>query len=95
MSNIRKTILAAVASAVVALGAGAAAAGVVNQSFYYINGTSGKRVLLCSATTTSTGVFICTVPLPSGSLAGPAGTHGILILGKSRIRYTTQIFTPP
>lgn len=65
------------------------------KSFYYINGTSGKRVLLCSATTTSTGAFICTVPLPSGSLAGPAGTHGILILGKSRIRYTTQIFTTP
>jgi len=28
-------------------------------------------------------------------LAGPSGTHGILILGKDRIRYTTQIFTTP
>jgi hypothetical protein len=65
------------------------------KMFYYINGTSGKRALLCSATTTSTGAFICTVPLPSGSLAGPAGTHGILITGKSRVRYTTQIFTTP
>ena len=65
------------------------------KSFYYINGTTGKRVLLCSATTTSTGAFICTVPLPSGSLAGPAGTHGIMILGKSRIKFTTQIFTTP
>jgi len=35
------------------------------------------------------------VPLPSGSLAGPPGTHGILILGKNRIRYTTEIFTTP
>ncbi|MBM4243295.1 MAG: hypothetical protein FJ148_05690 [Deltaproteobacteria bacterium] len=65
------------------------------KSFYYIAGTSGKRVLPCSATTTAAGAIICSVPLPSGSLAGPSGTHGILILGKDRIRYTTQIFTTP
>ena len=88
MSNTRRTILAAAAlsTAVVALGAGPAA-DVVNQlpcglrpqgtasSVDCINGTSARRVLHCSATTTAMGAFICSVPLPSGGLPGPAPGH--------------------
>jgi hypothetical protein len=65
------------------------------KSSYYVNGTSGKRVLLCSATSSETGAFLCTVPLPTGALAGPSGIHAILIQGLSRVKYTTQIFITP
>lgn len=65
------------------------------KSFYYVNGTSGKRVLLCSALSGADGTFLCSVRLPTGSLAGAAGSHGVLIQGKSRIRETTQVVITP
>jgi hypothetical protein len=65
------------------------------KSFYYVPGTSGKRVLLCSATSSATGAFLCSVPLPTGTLAGPPGVHGVLVLGQRRIKYTTQIVITP
>ncbi len=65
------------------------------KSFYYVPGTSGKRVLLCSATSSASGAFFCSVPLPTGALAGPAGVHGVLILGQRKVRYATEIVIAP
>ena len=65
------------------------------KSSYYVNGTTGKRVLLCSATSSESGAFLCSVPLPTGTLAGPPGTHAILVQGQPRIRYVTQFFLNP
>ena len=65
------------------------------KSFYVIGGTTGKKVLLCSGTSGEDGTFYCSVPLPTGTLAGPAGTHNIEIQGKNRVRYGTQILITP
>lgn len=65
------------------------------KSFYYVPGTNGKRVLLCSALASETGAFLCSVPLPTGALAGPAGVHNVLVTGQRRIRYTTQVIVSP
>jgi hypothetical protein len=65
------------------------------KSFYMVPGTYGKRVLLCSATSSATGAFLCTVPLLTGALAGPPGTHNVVILGQRRVNYTTQIIISP
>lgn len=65
------------------------------KTFYVIGGTTGKRVLLCSGTSGEDGTFYCSVPLPTGALAGPPGTHNIEIQGKNRVRYGTQVFISP
>lgn len=65
------------------------------KSFYVIGGTTGKKVLLCSGTSGENGTFYCSVPLPTGTLAGPAGTHNVEIQGKNRVRYGTQVFITP
>jgi hypothetical protein len=65
------------------------------RSFYYVPGTSGKRVLLCSATSSETGVFLCSVPLPTGALSGPPGVHNVQVVGQRRVKYTTQIVITP
>jgi len=65
------------------------------KSFYYVNGTSGKRVLLCSALASATGVFVCTVPLPTGALAGSPGVHGVVIQGQPRVKLQTQFILNP
>jgi hypothetical protein len=65
------------------------------KSFYVTGGTTGKKVLLCSGTSGEDGTFYCSVPLPTGTLAGPAGTHNIEIQGKNRVRYGTQVFITP
>jgi hypothetical protein len=50
---------------------------------------------LCSATSSASGAFLCTVPLPTGALAGPPGVHTISIQGRPRVRYTTQFVLTP
>lgn len=65
------------------------------KSFYVIGGTTGKKVLLCAGTSAADGTFYCSVPLPTGTLAGPAATHSVLLQGKNRVRYSAQVLITP
>jgi len=66
------------------------------RSYYLGGGATGRRrVLLCAATSSETGAFVCSVPLPSGTLAGSAGVHDIVVYGPRVVRYRTQIVLTP